>query len=327
MATTFKILTFLVLSISQIETTRFRTRKVCDINISTEFVQSIKLHGVIQPLVVINDKGNYHLISGFRRIQAAKEAKLYSVPCLVVEGKIAKFAGFIENEHHEKFNLIETSECIKMLFNEVGGTQVEFSELIGLTTSTLSDELSICKLDETIKAAERNYPILAKRELIPLSRIKDREEQLNRYNEIKQQKAEKKDKRTKPVNTTRPEVDKAKALTSKIKALSADIIKSYRDIEDSKYKAECDNALIDLNSLSLKILPGMADTYKTKFLAHAVYNIVDTIKSAENKIIDDNERKNIRKSLQTLARAIKTTSFNKSDASDFVNRMIQMLIL
>ena len=44
--------------------------------------------------------------------------------------------------------------------------------------------------------------------------------------------------------------------------------------------------LIDLNSLMLKIVPGMNDKYETKFLAHAVYNIADTIISAENKIND-----------------------------------------
>jgi len=324
--TAFNILTFLFISISQIETSRFRLRKELDLTLSSEFVKSIKRHGVIQPLFVLNDKGIYQLISGFRRIQAAKEIGLDKVPCLVVEGKIAKLAGFIENEHHEKPNIIDRADGIKMLFDDFGGTQTEFSELLGLTTSTLSDELSICRLDEAIKSAERNDPTLPKRELIPLVRIKDREERLSRYNLMKLEKAKNKGKRKKTVKPPMTKLEKAKALVSKIKALSAEIIRSYRDIEESKDKAACDNALIDLNSLILKIVPGMNDKYETRFIALAIENIADTIISAESKINDPIEWANIRESLKALHRALKNTNYKKSDASDFMKKVIQLLI-
>lgn len=115
-------------------------------------------------------------------------------------------------------------------------------------------------------------------------------------------------------------------LIGKTKGLGAEIIKSYRDIIDEKEKDECDSALIDLNSLILKIVPGMNDKYETKFIALSIENIADTIISAEIKINDPIEWANIRESLKALHRALKNTNYKKSDASDFMRKVIQLLI-
>lgn len=327
MKTAYQILTLIFLSLSEINTSKYQIRKAVNIEKAQELIQSVEANGIAQPVLVTQEKGVYYLVAGFRRIHAASIANLDKVPCLVVKGEKSKLAGFIENQFHEKMHPVDRAEALKMHFEDFGGTQREFAEWLGVNEKRFSEWMSLCRLDESIKAAERKNPTIPARELYPLARIKATQEQISHYNELIKDRVENTGKKKKPKQPNPPpKKNKADVLIGKTKGLGAEILNSYRDIKDEKEKAKCDNALIDLNSLMLKILPGMNDRYESKFIALAIENIADTIISAENKISDPVERENIRESLKALHRALKNTKYKNSDVSEFMSKVIQLLI-
>ena len=98
---------------------------------------------------------------------------------MVITGEKSQFAGFIENQYHEKMHPIDKAEALKMHFEDFGGTQRDFAERLGINEKRLSEWMSLCRLDEKIKDSERNNPALPDRELYHLARIKDTEDQIN----------------------------------------------------------------------------------------------------------------------------------------------------
>ena len=82
METTFKILNLIFLSLSEINTSKYQIRKAVNIESAQELIQSVQTNGVVQPVLVTQEKGVYYLVAGFRRIDAACIAKLDKVPCL-----------------------------------------------------------------------------------------------------------------------------------------------------------------------------------------------------------------------------------------------------
>jgi ParB family chromosome partitioning protein len=172
MKTAYQILTLIFLSLSEINTSKYQIRKAVNIEKAQELIQSVEANGIAQPVLVTQEKGVYYLVAGFRRIHAASIANQDKVPCLVVKGEKSKLAGFIENQFHEKMHPIDRAEALKMHFEDFGGTQREFAEWLGVNEKRLSEWMSLCRLDESIKAAERKNPTIPARELYPLSRIK-----------------------------------------------------------------------------------------------------------------------------------------------------------
>ena len=114
-----------------------------------ELASSIKVHGIIQPLV-LNDNGDgtYLIIAGERRFRAAKIAGLKSVPVIIKNytDKQIKEISIIENLQREDLNPIEAARAIKQLMEEYKLTQEAVSERIGKSRSNIVNTLRLLSL-------------------------------------------------------------------------------------------------------------------------------------------------------------------------------------
>ncbi len=128
-------------------------RKVFVDNNITELANSIKEHGVLQPISVRYERGTYELIAGERRLKACKKAGLSYIPSLIVNitDKQSAILAMIENIQRENLNYLEEAEGINMLLLEYKMTQDELAEKLGKTQSTIANKLRILKLPKEVK--------------------------------------------------------------------------------------------------------------------------------------------------------------------------------
>ncbi len=114
-----------------------------------ELAQSIRAHGVIQPLVVrTRPDGGYYLIAGERRWRASQKAGLREVPIVVHEAqsKDAFEKALVENIQRADLNPIEEAEAYSRLMSEHGYTQEQVAERVGKERSTVANSLRLLKL-------------------------------------------------------------------------------------------------------------------------------------------------------------------------------------
>ncbi len=116
---------------------------------------SIKANGIIQPLVVRkNLSGNYELISGERRLRAAIQVGLETVPCVVMDvsdNDSALFA-IIENLQRDNLNFFEEADSIFKLVSQFNMTQEEIAKRLGKSQAFLSNKLRLLKLSEDLRS-------------------------------------------------------------------------------------------------------------------------------------------------------------------------------
>ncbi len=128
-------------------------RKVfVDDNIA-ELANSIKEHGVLQPISVRYERGTYELIAGERRLRACKKAGLNYIPALIanITEKQSAILAMIENIQRENLNYLEEAEGLQMLLFEYKMTQEELADKLGKTQSTIANKLRILKLPPEVK--------------------------------------------------------------------------------------------------------------------------------------------------------------------------------
>lgn len=120
-----------------------------------DLAESIKEHGVLQPLVVIKQDGEYELIAGERRLRAAKLAGLKEVPAIVREADLQRKLelALVENIQRENLNPIDVAESIKKLIDEFGLKQEEAARRLGKSRSSVANYLRLLTLPDEIKRA------------------------------------------------------------------------------------------------------------------------------------------------------------------------------
>ncbi len=146
------------LEIGKIKPNQNQPRKNFDIDALNELAASIKIHGIVQPIVV-NKQGNdeYLIIAGERRWRAANICGLKTVPVIVKNytDKQVKEISIIENLQREDLNPIEAARAIKELMDEYGLTQEAVSERIGKSRSNIANTLRLLTLyPDVIKLVE-----------------------------------------------------------------------------------------------------------------------------------------------------------------------------
>jgi len=137
-----------------IEPNKEQPRKRFDDEALETLSQSIKMHGVIQPILVQKtDVGTYKIIAGERRWRAAKMAKLKEIPCIVKNYDELQLASvsLIENLQRENLNPIEESEGYRSLMDSFGLSQEKVSEQVGKSRSAVANSLRLCALDDKVK--------------------------------------------------------------------------------------------------------------------------------------------------------------------------------
>lgn len=141
------------LSINEIEPNREQPRKTFEPESLSELSESIKEHGVLQPLLVRPmPDGSYRLVAGERRYRAARMAGLTEVPVTVREmtDEEESIFALIENLQREDLNAIEEAEGIKTLIDTFGLTQEEAAKRVGKSRTAVTNTLRLLNLPEDI---------------------------------------------------------------------------------------------------------------------------------------------------------------------------------
>ena len=118
--------------------------------------ESIKKHGVRQPLTIIsceNRKGIFEVISGERRLKAAKIAGLNKVPCIIVHDRnIAQEIAIVENIHRQDLHPIELGLAFNILLEKGAfGSQSLIADTLSMSESTVSEYIKYTKIPEEIR--------------------------------------------------------------------------------------------------------------------------------------------------------------------------------
>ncbi len=146
------------LNINDITPNPNQPRKHFDQEALQELADSIKVHGVIQPLVVNKlENGKYMIIAGERRWRASKLAGLDKVPVVIknYSDKQVKEISIIENLQREDLNPIEAARAIKQLMEEYSLTQEVVAERIGKSRSNIANTLRLLSLyPDVVKMVE-----------------------------------------------------------------------------------------------------------------------------------------------------------------------------
>ena len=117
-----------------------------------ELAQSIKEHGVIQPIIAVPRGENYIIIAGERRFRASKIAGLKSVPVIVKEytDQEMREIALIENLQREDLNPIETAIAIKQLIDLYGFTQDQIATKLGKSRPVITNTLRLLNLEPEV---------------------------------------------------------------------------------------------------------------------------------------------------------------------------------
>ena len=129
-------------------------RKNFDEDALKELSDSIKIHGVIQPIIVKQVGDRYVIIAGERRYRASRFAGLKTIPCVIKnysEQEISEIA-IIENLQREDLNPIESAKAIKNLIQQYSLTQDEVADKIGKSRPAVANTLRLLSLPEQIIA-------------------------------------------------------------------------------------------------------------------------------------------------------------------------------
>ena len=141
------------LPISQVEPGLNQPRKRFDQEALADLAESIRIHGIIQPLTVRRlSTGYYQIIAGERRWRAAKLAGLTEVPAVIMEADDRKVMelGLIENLQREDLNPAEEARGYQTLMEEYGLTQEQVAQQMGKSRPAIANTLRLLALPEDI---------------------------------------------------------------------------------------------------------------------------------------------------------------------------------
>lgn len=140
------------LSLLEIKPNPFQPRRIFDQEKIDELAQSIREHGIFQPIIVKKVKEGFIIVSGERRYRAAQLVGLNTIPSIIrqyEESKVAEIA-LAENLQRENLTPIEEAEAYKVVMNHLSLTQTELAKKIGKSRSHVTNMLGLLNLpDET----------------------------------------------------------------------------------------------------------------------------------------------------------------------------------
>ena len=144
----------LSISINKIKSDKDQPRKSFDSEKIAELTESIKTHGIIQPLILRKiDNDQYIIVAGERRWRAAKTAGLKEVPAIIMdltEREILEIS-LIENIQRQDLNPIEEAIAYKKLIDDFKMTHEELSKRIGKSRTSITNTMRLINLDDRVQ--------------------------------------------------------------------------------------------------------------------------------------------------------------------------------
>ena len=141
------------LPVSQVEPGLNQPRKRFESEALADLTESIRTHGIIQPITVRKlSSGYYQIIAGERRWRAAKAAGLEEIPAVIIEADDRKVMelGLIENLQREDLNPVEEAKGYQVLIQEHGLTQEEVAQRMGKSRPAITNALRLLALPEAV---------------------------------------------------------------------------------------------------------------------------------------------------------------------------------
>ena len=139
--------------ISEVEPNREQPRKNFDDEKLEELAESIKMFGLLQPILVQKRDDHYEIIAGERRWRAALKAGLKEIPVIIrdyTEKEILELS-LIENLQRENLNPIEEAQAYKRLMDEFGMGQADVAQRVSKSRSAVANSLRLLKLEENVQ--------------------------------------------------------------------------------------------------------------------------------------------------------------------------------
>ena len=172
-----KSLGILEIELDKLVPNEYQPRKVFNDEKLKELAASIKVQGVIQPIIVHRIGTNFGLIAGERRWRAARLAGLKTIPALVREASKRELIeqALIENIQREDLNPLEAAEAFKQLQDEYRLTQEDLAKRVGKERSTITNFLRLLGLPKEIKQhlAAGSLNMGHAKALLSLERLRD----------------------------------------------------------------------------------------------------------------------------------------------------------
>ncbi len=143
----------LEVKINEVEPNSGQPRKHFNDEKLAQLADSIKQHGVVQPLIVQRDGQRYKIVAGERRWRASRIAGIQTIPVIVkdLSNKQVMEIALIENIQREDLNPIEEAEAYEKLMSEYGMTQEEISVTVGKSRPAIANSVRLLSLQEKIK--------------------------------------------------------------------------------------------------------------------------------------------------------------------------------
>ena len=144
-----------------------------------ELADSIRQHGILQPLSVRRTGNNYELISGERRLRAAELAGVTDVPCILMnmDDKVSGFVALVENLQRQDLDFIEEAMGIRRLLEEHSISQEQAARMLGKSQSAVANKLRLLRHSEAVLSAIREAK-LSERHARALLKLRTEEETL-----------------------------------------------------------------------------------------------------------------------------------------------------
>jgi ParB family chromosome partitioning protein len=161
------------IAIAEIQPNPLQPRSVFDASRLEELSNSIKTHGIIQPILVRHHGTQYELIAGERRLRAAKLAGLLEVPAIVqdyTDGHVLEIA-LIENIQREDLNPMETAQALERLHTEMNLSHEEIATRTGKDRTTITNMIRLLRLPREVQllVAERRLSMGHARAILGLA--------------------------------------------------------------------------------------------------------------------------------------------------------------
>ena len=123
----------------------------------TELSDSIRQHGILQPLTVRRIQGGYELIAGERRLRAAQQAGLTDIPCIIMQmsDRESGMAALVENLQRQDLDFIEEAQGISRLMSEYAMSQEQIARFLGKSQSAIANKLRILRHSPAVLSALR----------------------------------------------------------------------------------------------------------------------------------------------------------------------------
>jgi len=171
--------------VSDIIPNRFQPRLTFDEEALNELANSIKEHGIIQPLILRDLGSKYEIIAGERRYKASQLAGLTEVPAIIgsMDDQTSAELALIENIQRKDLTAIEEAKSYKIILDMGRFTQDELAKRMGKSQSTIANKMRLLSLTNEVQVALMNN-LISERHARCLLQIRDEEKQKEVLNKI-----------------------------------------------------------------------------------------------------------------------------------------------